>query len=133
MTIVAPAPAAGTEASLPTALPIRLSYVSGPSTAPLIGPTIRGNLDAAGARYPDNDALVVRPQNNRYSYRQLHAAVDECARALLACGIQKGDRVGIWAPNLAEWPITQFATAKIGAILVNINPAYRLTELDYAL
>src|SRR5204862_1749882 len=92
---------------------------------------IGDNFDATVARWPDREALVVRAQNRRYTYRQLQAAVDDCARALLARGIGKGDRVGIWAPNRAEWPIVQFATAKIGAILGNINPAYRASELDY--
>jgi fatty-acyl-CoA synthase len=132
MPIVAPAPVAGAEASLPLAPPRPLSYISGTSTTPLLGQTIGDNFDAAVARYPDNDALVVRHQGVHYTYRQLRAEVDECARALLTLGLRKGDRVGIWAPNRAEWPIAQFATAKIGVILVNINPAYRLTELEYA-
>src|SRR5262245_46952172 len=85
------------------------------------------------SRYPENEALVSRHQNLRYTYRQLRDEVDRCARALMAVGVDKGQRVGIWAPNCAEWTITQFATAKLGAILVNINPSYRLNELQYAL
>ena len=85
------------------------------------------------ARFPDHEALVARHQNVRYTYRQLREHVDRCARALMALGVAKGERVGIWAPNCAEWTITQFATAKIGAILVNINPSYRGHEVQYAL
>ncbi|MGB8648715.1 MAG: AMP-binding protein [Anaerolineae bacterium] len=108
-----------------------LSYASGVSDVPLLGQTIGENFDATVARFPDNEALVVRHQNVRYTYRQLSDAVNECARALLALGIKKGERLGIWAPNCAEWVITQYATSKIGVILVNINPAYRTSELDY--
>ena len=109
------------------------SYVSGVSDTPLLGVTIGDAFDATVARFPDREALVVRQQGLRYTWRALQAEVNRCARGLLALGIEKGDRVGIWAPNRAEWTITQFATAKIGAILVNINPSYRLTELEYAL
>jgi fatty-acyl-CoA synthase len=125
------APSAAPAALTPNAAPPTLSYVSGTSDTPLLGQTIGDNFDATVARYPDHDGLIVPHQGVRYSYRQLQAAVDECARALMALGIAKGDRVGIWAPNRAEWTITQFATAKIGAILVNINPAYRTSELEY--
>ena len=109
------------------------SYVSGTSDTPLLGMTIGDAFDRTVARFPNNDALICGHQGLRYTYSQLRAEVDRCARGLLALGITKGDRVGIWAPNRAEWTITQFATAKIGAILVNINPAYRLHELEYAL
>ncbi len=109
------------------------SYVSGTSDKPLLGVTIGDMFDAIVARYPDNEALVVCHQALRYTYRQLKAQVDQCARALIALGVQKGQRVGIWAPNCAEWAITQFATSKIGAILVNINPSYRVHEVQYAL
>ena len=109
------------------------SYVSGTSDKPLLGVTIGDMFDAIVARYPDNEALIVCHQALRYTYRQLKAQVDQCARALLALGVQKGERVGIWAPNCAEWAITQFATSKIGAILVNINPSYRVHEVQYAL
>jgi fatty-acyl-CoA synthase len=109
------------------------SYTSGTSGEPLLGLTIGDLFDQTAARYPDNEALVSRHQELRYTYRALKDAVDRCARALIALGIEKGQRVGIWAPNCAEWTITQFATSKIGAILVNINPSYRLTEVQYAL
>ncbi len=110
-----------------------LSYVHGASDVPLIGSTIGNLFDQIATRFPDNEALVSRHQDLRYSYRQLKEECDRLARALMACGIQKGDRVGIWSPNRAEWVLVQFATAKIGAILVNVNPAYRATELSYAL
>jgi fatty-acyl-CoA synthase len=109
------------------------SYVSGTSDRPLIGETIGDLFDQIAARFPANEALVCRQQGLRYTYAQLKAEVDRLAGALIALGLRKGERIGIWAPNRAEWAITQFATAKIGAILVNINPAYRLTELEYAL
>ncbi len=109
------------------------SYTSGISEKPLLGLTIGDMFDQTVARYPDNEALVVRHQGIRWNYRQLQTQVENCAKALIALGVQTGDRVGIWSPNNAEWCITQFATAKIGAILVNINPAYRLHELEYAL
>lgn len=112
---------------------IQWSYVSGTSDKPLLGVTIGDMFDAIVARYPDNEALIVCHQALRYTYRQLKAQVDQCARALIALGVQKGERVGIWAPNCAEWTITQFATSKIGAILVNINPSYRVHEVQYAL
>jgi fatty-acyl-CoA synthase len=110
-----------------------LSYISGTSTKPLLGITIGDMFDAIAARFPNNDALIVHHQNIRYNYKQLKQIVDTCAKAFLALGVQKGDRVGIWSPNRYEWTVTQFATAKIGAILVNINPSYRLHELEYAL
>ena len=110
-----------------------LSYVHGACDVPLIGETIGDLFDRVTERVPDNEALVSCHQRLRYTYRQLQAACDLLARGLMACGIQKGERVGIWSPNYAEWVITQFATAKIGAILVNVNPAYRVHELEYAL
>jgi fatty-acyl-CoA synthase len=109
------------------------SYTSGSSDMPLLGITIGDMFDQTVARYGDNEALIVRHQSIRYTYRQLKAQVDRCARALMALGAQKGDRVGIWAPNCAEWTIVQLASAKIGAILVNVNPSYRLHEVEYAL
>jgi fatty-acyl-CoA synthase len=109
------------------------SYVSGTSDVPLLGCTIGEMFDEIVAQYPDQEALVVRHQGVRYTYRQLQVEVDRCARGLMALGLQKGERIGIWSPNRAEWTITQFATSKIGAILVNINPSYRLHELEYAL
>jgi fatty-acyl-CoA synthase len=111
----------------------RWSYVSGPGEVPLLGETIGDLFDAVAARFPDNEALVARQQGLRYSYAQLKDEVDRCARGLLALGLQQGERVGIWSPNRAEWTITQLATSKIGAILVNINPSYRLHEVEYAL
>lgn len=117
----------------PAATVPQRSYVSGVSDTPLLGMTIGGAFDQTVARFPDREALVSRHQGLRYTWTQLRDEVDRAARGLLAIGITKGDRVGIWSPNRAEWAITQFATAKIGAILVNINPAYRLHELEYAL
>jgi fatty-acyl-CoA synthase len=110
-----------------------LSYVHGAASVPLIGETIGANFDRAVARWGDRSALVVRQQGVRWSYRELGEKVDAFAAGLVALGLQPGERVGIWSPNNAEWVITQFATAKAGLILVNINPAYRLSELEYAL
>jgi len=110
-----------------------LSYASGASAAPLFGQTIDANLRSAVTRFPDREALVDVPTGRRFTYAELDAAVDVLARGLLARGIAKGDRVGIWAPNCAEWFLVQYATARIGAILVNINPAYRTHELAYVL
>jgi fatty-acyl-CoA synthase len=109
------------------------SYLHGPSLTPLIGETIGENLRRTVERFGDREALVVRWQGYRATYRQLWDETTTLARALIASGVQKGDRVGIWAPNRFEWVITQFATARIGAILVNINPAYKTSELQYAL
>ncbi len=109
------------------------SYASGVASKPLIGETIGENLERTVARFGDRDALVVRHQDVRLTYEELNAQVDALARGLLGAGLRKGDRVGIWAPNRAEWVLTQFATAKAGIILVNVNPAYRTTELRYAL
>jgi fatty-acyl-CoA synthase len=100
---------------------------------PLLEETIGANLERTVASFPDREALVVRHQGLRYTYAELDAAVDEVARGLLALGLQRGDRVGIWSPNCAEWVLVQFATAKLGVILVNVNPAYRTSELSYAL
>ncbi|WP_280248653.1 AMP-binding protein [Nocardia abscessus] len=109
------------------------SYASGVSELPLLGDTIGGNLDRAVAAFPEREALVDRPTGRRWTYRELGAAVDALACGLAGQGIGKGDRVGIWAPNCAEWLHVQYATAKIGAILVTINPAYRTSELEYVL
>ena len=111
----------------------RLSYVHGASDVALIGSTIGDLFDRTVAADPDAEALVVRHQGVRWTYRELAERVDEVARGLMALGIDAGDRVGIWAPNWAEWVVVQFATAKMGAILVNVNPAYRTHELRYAL
>ena len=110
-----------------------LSATAGPTTTPLIEETIPANLARTVAAHPDREALVVRHQGIRWSYRELAEKVDELARSLVARGFVKGDRIGIWAPNCAEWVLVQFATARIGVILVNINPAYRTHEVQYAL
>src|SRR6202161_2294541 len=109
------------------------SYVHGVSMTPLIGETIGVHFDKVAARFADRDALIVRQQNIRWTYGELKEKTDALAAGLLALGLSPGDRVGIWSPNNAEWVVTQFATAKAGLILVNINPAYRLSELEYAL
>ncbi|WP_181772012.1 AMP-binding protein [Amycolatopsis pittospori] len=109
------------------------SYASGISDAPLLGDTIGDNLDRTVAAFGERDALVDRAAGKRWTYTELAADVDALALGLLDLGIEKGDRVGIWSPNRAEWTLTQYATAKIGAILVNINPAYRSHELEYVL
>ncbi|QQE81944.1 fatty acid CoA ligase family protein [Pseudomonas putida] len=109
------------------------SYSQGDLGKALLSQCIGDAFDATVNRFPDREALVVRHQALRYTWQQLADAVDRHARALMVLGVQPGERVGIWAPNCAEWCITQFASAKVGAILVNINPAYRATELEYAL
>jgi fatty-acyl-CoA synthase len=110
-----------------------MSYVSGRAEIPLLGETIGQHFDRTVARWPDRLALVVRQQGVRLTWRELAEQVEACAAGLLALGLQPGDRVGIWSPNNAEWVITQLATAKAGLILVTINPAYRIHELEYAL
>ena len=110
-----------------------LSYAHGTSDTPLRGETIGRMWDAVVERHGNRDALVSRHQRLRWTYAELGREVDRCARALLAEGVERGDRVGIWSPNNAEWVVLQFATAKIGAILVNVNPSYRRSELEYAL
>ncbi|WP_201313536.1 AMP-binding protein [Dyella sp. EPa41] len=109
------------------------SYVQGVSRQPLLGDTVGSLLDRIAATHPERPALVVRSQQVRLSYRQFHAEVERVAAGLLALGLRRGDRIGIWAPNRAEWVILQFAAPKAGLILVNINPAYRLHELEFAL
>ena len=109
------------------------SYSSGASSAPLLGETIGANLERTVARFGDHEALVSVHQNLRYTYTQFNDAVNQVARGLLARGLRVGDRLGIWSPNYAEWTLVQYATAKIGVILVNINPAYRVHELAFAL
>jgi fatty-acyl-CoA synthase len=110
-----------------------LSYSSGTSTVPLLGETIGACFERTVAAFGDREALVSCHQNLRFTYRELNDAVDLVARGLLAKGFEAGERVGIWSPNYAEWTIVQIATAKIGVILVNINPAYRTHELAFAL
>jgi fatty-acyl-CoA synthase len=109
------------------------SYVHGVSRQPLIGETVGGLFDRIAAAHADNEALVVVHQGIRWRYRELRARVDELAAGLLALGLSPGERIGIWAPNCAEWVVAQFATAKAGLVLVNINPAYRINELEYSL
>ncbi|WP_411384176.1 AMP-binding protein [Pseudomonas sp. L7] len=109
------------------------SYTRGRQDRPLLTQTIGQAFDATAARWPEREALVVRHQGLRYSWRALAEQVEVHARALIALGVASGDRVGIWAPNCAQWCILQIATAKVGAILVNINPAYRVGELEYVL
>ena len=109
------------------------SYAVGEARAPLIGQTIGENLEDAVRRFPEREALVVVHQGVRLTYAELNAEVDRLARGLLAIGMQKGDRLAIWAPNCLEWVLCQYATAKAGVILVNVNPAYRTTEMRYAL
>jgi fatty-acyl-CoA synthase len=111
----------------------QISYAHGASSAPLLGETIGENLRRTVERFPGRDALVVRHQGYRATYRELWEEVNLAARGLLARGVDKGDRVGIWSPNRFEWVVLQYATARIGAILVNINPAYKSAELGYAL
>jgi len=110
-----------------------VSYVRGASDAPLSDATIGEFLGATATQFPDRLAVVFREQGIRWTWREFSDEVDVLAAGLLGLGIAAGDRVGIWSPNRVEWLMTQFATARIGAILVNINPAYRLTELEYAL
>ncbi len=111
----------------------QLSYVNGASERPLLGLTIGACFDATAAAHPDRLALISRHQDIRWTYAELKDRVDAFAAGLLALGLEPGDRVGVWAPNCAEWAITQFSTARAGLILVNINPAYRLSEAEYAL
>jgi fatty-acyl-CoA synthase len=107
--------------------------VSGPSDVPLLGRTVGQQLDLTLAEHADREALVSRHQGLRFTYAELHAEAERMARALIALGVRAGDRVGIWSPNNAEWVLTQYGTAKAGAILVNVNPAYKTQELRYIL
>jgi fatty-acyl-CoA synthase len=109
------------------------SYAHGASPVPLLGETVGDNLDRIARRFPENDAVVSVHQNRRLTYAQFAAETDRLAKAFLAAGVEHGERVGIWSPNSLEWVLVQYATAKAGAILVNVNPAYRLSELEYAL
>ena len=112
---------------------MQLSAASGPANVPLLDETIPQNLARTVAAHGDRDALVSVEQGLRYTYTEFAAEVDRVARGLMAIGVSKGDRVGIWSPNYAEWVLIQYATARIGAILVTINPAYRSSELEYVL
>ena len=116
---------------MPTAT--QLSYSHGTSSTPLLGETIGDNLRRIAGQFGDSEVVVDVPSGRRWTYRQFDADTDALARGLLAAGIKARDRVGIWSPNCAEWVLLQFATAKIGAILVNINPAYRSHELEFVL
>ena len=109
------------------------SYAHGASPVPLLGETIGANLERTAARFADRPAIVSRHQDVRLSYAEFDAEVDRVARALLAAGFEAGERIGIWSPNRVEWALVQYATAKVGVVLVNINPAYRTHELRYAL
>jgi fatty-acyl-CoA synthase len=112
---------------------VALSYAHGAAETPLLGETIGANLERTVARFPASDAVVSRHQGVSFTYAELNEGVDRLARALMAAGLEPGDRLGIWSPNCVEWLMLQFATAKAGVILVNINPAYRTSELEYAL
>jgi fatty-acyl-CoA synthase len=116
---------------MPTAT--QLSYSHGTSSTPLLGETIGDNLRRIAGQFGDSEVVVDVPSGRRWTYRQFDADTDALARGLLAAGIKARDRVGIWSPNCAEWVLLQFATAKVGAILVNINPAYRSHELEFVL
>ncbi|MCS6851320.1 MAG: AMP-binding protein, partial [Gemmataceae bacterium] len=107
----------------------QLSYDHGACDVPLLGETIGANLRRTVERWADREAVVIRHQNYRATYRQLWSQVEQAARALLALGVEAGQRVGIWSPNRFEWVVIQYATARVGAILVNINPAYKAQEL----
>ncbi len=109
------------------------SYVHGASSIPLLGETIGENLQRTATLHGSREALVVRSQNVRMTYAELWDATTNLARGLMALGVERGDRVGIWSPNRFEWVVLQYATARIGAILVNLNPAYKTAEIEYAL
>ena len=109
------------------------SYAAGPVDTPLLDETIGANFERTALTYPNVEALVDVTGGRRWTYAELNAEIDCLARALMATGIQRGDRVGIWSPNCPEWTILQYATAKVGAILVSVNPAYRTHELSHVL
>src|SRR5687768_8329939 len=112
---------------------MRSSYVCGTSNVPLIGETIGVHFDWIAEKFADRDALIVPHQGVRWTYRELQRQVNNLAAGLVRFGLKPGERIGIWSQNCAEWVLTQFATPKAGLILVNINPAYRRAELEYAL
>jgi fatty-acyl-CoA synthase len=114
-------------------MPEPIAYAHGTSPTPLLGETIGANFDRMVAAHPERDAVVVVHQDVRWSYRDFAQRVDQVARALIAAGLQAGDRMGIWSPNGSEWLLVQYASAKAGVILVNVNPAYRTSELEYVL
>jgi len=109
---------------------MELSYAHGASSTPLLGETIGANLERTVARVADGEALVSHHLGLRYSYSEFNDAVDRLARGLIAARLEPGERLGIWSPNCAEWVLIQYATAKAGVILVNVNPAYRTSELQ---
>ena len=113
--------------------PLTRSYFCGASSTQIIYQTIGRYFDGIVQVHPDNTALIVRHQGVSWTYRELQARVDQLATGLLALNVRPGDRVGIWGPNSSEWVLVQLATAKIGVVMVCINPAYRLYELEYAL
>src|SRR3978361_1153421 len=108
------------------------SYAIGETDPPLIEETIGANFERTVASYGDNEALVEFASGRRWTYAELDRDVNALARGLMGAGIEKGDRVGVWSPNCAEWTIAQYASAKVGAILVNVNPSYRTHEFSYA-
>ena len=112
---------------------MNLSYVSGTSDEPLLYKTVGALLDEAAQRWGERDALIVGHQGIRWSYSELNAAAGRLAAGFIRLGLAPGDRIGIWSPNRYEWVVTQFASAKAGLILVNVNPAYRTAELEFAL
>lgn len=109
------------------------SYAAGPTEPPLPDTTIGADLSRTVAAHPDREALVEVASGRRWTWRELEDDVDRVAKGLMAAGVDKGDRVGIWAPNCAEWTLVQYAAARAGAVLVNVNPAYRTHELSYAI
>ena len=111
----------------------QISYDHGVSDKKLIGETIGTFFDRIVDRYRDREALVVKHQNIRWTWGEFGRRVDDLAAGLTTLGLERGDRIGIWSPNTAEWALTQFATAKAGLVLVNVNPAYRRAELEYAM
>src|SRR5437660_7740830 len=113
--------------------PARLSYRNGTSDLPLLGETIGASLRRVAAAHPGRDAVVDVPSGRRWTYQRLDSDTDALGSGLIAAGLRAGDRVGIWSPNCPEWVLLQYATAKAGVVLVNINPAYRAHELGYAL
>jgi len=126
-------PNIGQERRMTTATSPTVSYVHGAHDTPLLGETLGQNLDRTAARVPDHPALIVRGQGVHWSYAELVRRAEAFAAGLLALGLERGDRLGIWSLNNAEWVVVQFATAKAGIILVNVNPAYRVRELEFAL
>src|SRR6267154_463726 len=117
----------------PARAPTCLSFVSGTSDEPLLYRTVDGVLKAAVDQVPDRAALVVPFQSMRFTFAEFDREVERVARGMVACGLKPGERIGIWAPNCAEWILTMFGAARAGLVLVNINPAYRSTELEFAL